>query len=163
MDTPGSGIQSCTECVHPQRNAILLPHPRHDTGFSHDHPDGPNDSHGDLWCRLYCCPDSPYQRNGSRYWFRGDGNSLYRCWCYYGDRCHHPGLRSPHRRPGIKKFQDGSPVRCADPSVTGSCVANNLGQYIPLAVPDITTFTKANGFKTGRLLCDRAGPGPGSG
>ena len=34
-----------------------------------------------------------------------------------------------------------------DPSVAGSCVANNLGQYVPLAVPDTTTFTKANGFK----------------
>ncbi|MRR35967.1 hypothetical protein EG829_15085, partial [bacterium] len=48
---------------------------------------------------------------------------------------------------GIKKFQDGLPGLC-DPSVAGSCDAakNNLGQYIPLAVADTTTFTKANGF-----------------
>ncbi len=46
---------------------------------------------------------------------------------------------------GIKKFQDGLPMLC-DPSVSGSCVANNLGQYLPLAVPDTTTFTKANKF-----------------
>jgi FtsP/CotA-like multicopper oxidase with cupredoxin domain len=38
---------------------------------------------------------------------------------------------------GIKKFQDGLPMLC-DPSV--GCTGNNLGQYIPLAVPDITTF-----------------------
>ena len=48
---------------------------------------------------------------------------------------------------GIKKFVDGLPKLC-DPSVAGSCAAaaNNLGQYIPLAKPDIATFTKANGF-----------------
>jgi len=48
---------------------------------------------------------------------------------------------------GIKKFQDGLPLLC-NPSVAGSCDAamNNLGQYIPLAVPDTTTFTTANGF-----------------
>jgi len=46
---------------------------------------------------------------------------------------------------GMKKFQDGLPGLC-NPSVAGSCVANNLGQYIPLAVPDTTTFTTANGF-----------------
>ena len=47
---------------------------------------------------------------------------------------------------GIKKFQDGLPMLC-DPSVTDcSTIANNLGQYIPLAVPDTTTFTTANGF-----------------
>ena len=45
---------------------------------------------------------------------------------------------------GIKKFQDGLPMLC-NPS-TGSCVPNNLGQYLPLAVPDTTTFTTANGF-----------------
>jgi len=44
--------------------------------------------------------------------------------------------------PGIKKFQDGLPNLC-DPSVAGSCdaAANNLGQYIPRAVPDTTTFS----------------------
>lgn len=48
---------------------------------------------------------------------------------------------------GIKKFQDGLPMLC-DPSITGDCdaIANNLGQYLPLAVPDTTTFTTANGF-----------------
>ncbi|MHB8808495.1 MAG: cupredoxin domain-containing protein, partial [Desulfobulbaceae bacterium] len=48
---------------------------------------------------------------------------------------------------GIKKFQDGLPQLC-DPSVAGDCAAkaNNLGQYIPLAVPDTTTFSAANGF-----------------
>jgi len=48
---------------------------------------------------------------------------------------------------GIKKFQDGLPLLC-NPSVAGSCdaAANNLGQYIPLAVPDTTTFSTANGF-----------------
>ncbi len=47
---------------------------------------------------------------------------------------------------GIKKFVDTLPGLC-DPSVAGSCTAaaNNLGQYIPLAVPDQTTFTAANG------------------
>ena len=42
---------------------------------------------------------------------------------------------------GIRKFQDGLPNLC-DPSVAGSCDAakNNLGQYIPIAVPDKTTF-----------------------
>ncbi|HEY6008605.1 MAG TPA: multicopper oxidase domain-containing protein [Geobacteraceae bacterium] len=48
---------------------------------------------------------------------------------------------------GIKKFQDGLPGLC-DPTILGNCDAakNNLGQYIPLAVPDTTTFTKAAGF-----------------
>jgi len=47
---------------------------------------------------------------------------------------------------GMKKFVDTLPLLC-DPSVTGSCAAaaNNLGQYLPLAVPDQTTFTTANG------------------
>ncbi|MHB8789567.1 MAG: multicopper oxidase domain-containing protein [Desulfobulbaceae bacterium] len=48
---------------------------------------------------------------------------------------------------GVKKFQDSLPQLC-DPSVAGDCAAkaNNLGQYIPLAVPDTTTFSAANGF-----------------
>ncbi len=48
---------------------------------------------------------------------------------------------------GIKKFQDELPVMC-NPSIAGDCakVATNLGQYIPLAVPDTTTFTTANGY-----------------
>jgi FtsP/CotA-like multicopper oxidase with cupredoxin domain len=44
---------------------------------------------------------------------------------------------------GIKKFVDGLPLLC-DPTV--GCTDNNLGQHIPLAVPDTTTFTTANGF-----------------
>lgn len=46
---------------------------------------------------------------------------------------------------GIKKFQDTLPKLC-DPSVSGSCTAaaNNLGQYIPLGVPDTTTFADAD-------------------
>ncbi len=44
---------------------------------------------------------------------------------------------------GIKKFQDGLPQLC-DPSV--GCTDNNLGQHIPLAVPDTDTFTVASGF-----------------
>ncbi len=46
---------------------------------------------------------------------------------------------------GIKKFQDGLPQLC-NPSIPGNCVPNNLGQYMPLAVPDTTTFSTANGF-----------------
>jgi len=48
---------------------------------------------------------------------------------------------------GIKKFQDGLPLLC-NPSIAGSCTAamNNLGQYLPLAVPDTTTFTTAGGY-----------------
>jgi FtsP/CotA-like multicopper oxidase with cupredoxin domain len=46
---------------------------------------------------------------------------------------------------GIKKFTDSLPMLC-DPSVTGSCVPNQLGQYIPLAVPDTTTFVGADYF-----------------
>ena len=46
---------------------------------------------------------------------------------------------------GIKKFQDSLPMLCV-PSAAGSCAAasNNLGQYIPLAVPDTTTFPGAD-------------------
>jgi len=40
---------------------------------------------------------------------------------------------------GMKKFQDGLPMLC-DPSIPGSCVPTNLGQYLPLAVPDVDTF-----------------------
>ena len=38
---------------------------------------------------------------------------------------------------GIKKFKDGLPMLC-DPSA--GCTDNNLGQHIPIAVPDTTTF-----------------------
>ena len=46
---------------------------------------------------------------------------------------------------GIKKFQNELPLLC-DPSVAGSCAAasNNLGQYLPLGVPDTTTFPGAD-------------------
>lgn len=46
---------------------------------------------------------------------------------------------------GIKKFQDELPMMC-DPSVAGDCAAatNNLGQYVPLGVPDTTTFPGAD-------------------
>lgn len=46
---------------------------------------------------------------------------------------------------GMKKFQDGLPMLC-DPSVIfpgqGNCTdaENNLGQHLPVAVPDTTTF-----------------------
>jgi len=47
---------------------------------------------------------------------------------------------------GIKKFQDGLPVLC-DPTLGwDQCTDNNLGQHIPIAVPDTTTFSKASGF-----------------
>jgi hypothetical protein len=43
---------------------------------------------------------------------------------------------------GIKKFVDGLPVLCIPTVNFSECasVANNLGQYIPIAVPDTTTF-----------------------
>ncbi len=44
---------------------------------------------------------------------------------------------------GIQKFQDGLPMLC-DPSI--GCSPNNLGQYVPLGVPDTTTFSIASGF-----------------
>ena len=51
---------------------------------------------------------------------------------------------------GIKKFQDGLPVLCI-PGIGqtfADCTDNNLGQHIPVAVPDTTTFSIANGFTT---------------
>ena len=42
---------------------------------------------------------------------------------------------------GIKKFVDGLPLLC-NPTV--GCTDNNLGQHIPLAVPDTATFTDAD-------------------
>lgn len=49
---------------------------------------------------------------------------------------------------GIKKFQDGLPVLCIPTVNFSECatVASNLGQYIPIAIADTTTFTTANGF-----------------
>lgn len=43
---------------------------------------------------------------------------------------------------GIKKFQDGLPVLCIPTANFSECnaLANNLGQYIPIAIPDTTTF-----------------------
>ena len=52
---------------------------------------------------------------------------------------------------GIKKFQDGLPVLCIPTTNFADCsdptigVANNLGQYMPIGVPDTTTFSIANG------------------
>ena len=47
---------------------------------------------------------------------------------------------------GIKKFQDGLPVLCDPTAGWANCTDNNLGQHIPIAVPDQTTFTIANGY-----------------
>jgi len=49
---------------------------------------------------------------------------------------------------GIKKFQDGLPVLCipAAGQTFADCTDNNLGQHIPVAVADTTTFSTANGF-----------------
>jgi FtsP/CotA-like multicopper oxidase with cupredoxin domain len=51
---------------------------------------------------------------------------------------------------GIKKFQDGLPKLCIPSANFSECadpnIANNLGQYIPIAVADTTTFSTANGF-----------------
>ncbi len=49
---------------------------------------------------------------------------------------------------GIKKFQDGLPVLCipAAGQTFADCTDNNLGQHLPIAVPDTTTFSVANGF-----------------
>ena len=51
---------------------------------------------------------------------------------------------------GIKKFQDGLPMLCVPTANFTECdapdISNNLGQYIPIAVPDTTTFTVANGY-----------------
>ena len=43
---------------------------------------------------------------------------------------------------GIKKFQDGLPMLCNP--LRGLASDNNLGQYMPLAVPDTTTFAAAD-------------------
>jgi FtsP/CotA-like multicopper oxidase with cupredoxin domain len=49
---------------------------------------------------------------------------------------------------GIKKFQDGLPMLClpAAGQTFADCTDNNLGQHLPIAVPDQTTFSTANGF-----------------
>ncbi len=49
---------------------------------------------------------------------------------------------------GIKKFVDGLPTLCipAAGQTFADCANNNLGQHIPIAVPDTTTFSTANGF-----------------
>jgi len=41
---------------------------------------------------------------------------------------------------GIKKFQDGLPMLCDPKAGWAACIDNNLGQHIPIAVPDTTTF-----------------------
>jgi FtsP/CotA-like multicopper oxidase with cupredoxin domain len=47
---------------------------------------------------------------------------------------------------GIKKFQDGLPTLCipAAGQTFANCGNNNLGQHIPIAVADTTTFTGAD-------------------
>ncbi len=57
-------------------------------------------------------------------------------------------------KAGIKKFQDGLPVLCNPTAGWANCKDNNLGQHIPIAVPDTTTFPGA------RLLRDRRRPAP---
>lgn len=49
---------------------------------------------------------------------------------------------------GVKKFVDGLPMLClpGPGSTFADCASNNLGQHIPIAVPDTTTFSVANGF-----------------
>jgi FtsP/CotA-like multicopper oxidase with cupredoxin domain len=47
---------------------------------------------------------------------------------------------------GIRKFQDGLPVLCDPAAGWNQCTDNNLGQHIPIAVADTTTFSKAAGF-----------------
>jgi FtsP/CotA-like multicopper oxidase with cupredoxin domain len=52
---------------------------------------------------------------------------------------------------GIKKFQDGLPVLCI-PGVGqtyANCTNNNLGQHIPIAIPDTTTFAGADYYVIG--------------
>ena len=50
---------------------------------------------------------------------------------------------------GIRKFVDGLPLLCAPTVNFSECTAidNNLGQHLPLAVPDTTTFSTTNGFE----------------
>lgn len=60
--------------------------------------------------------------------------------CPSGETCNRTAVTG-----GIKKFQDTLPLLC-NPAVAGSCEAarNNLGQYLPLAVPDTTTYADAD-------------------
>jgi hypothetical protein len=45
---------------------------------------------------------------------------------------------------GMRKFVDGLPMLCIPDSTVGQtfgdCASNNLGQHMPVAVPDTTTF-----------------------
>src|SRR5574341_2367833 len=61
---------------------------------------------------------------------------------------YHRGSLPGRGQGGIKKFQDGLPVLCIPTANFSECTAtdNNLGQHIPIAVPDTTTFSMANGF-----------------
>ncbi len=49
---------------------------------------------------------------------------------------------------GIKKFQDGLPKLCIPTANFAECadVANNLGQYLPIALADTDTFSIGSGF-----------------
>lgn len=62
--------------------------------------------------------------------------------CPSGETCNRAAVTG-----GIKKFQDTLPLLC-NPAAAGSCEAakNNLGQYIPLAVPDTTSYADADYF-----------------
>ena len=52
--------------------------------------------------------------------------------------------------PNIRKFVNGLPgigaagCTVSNPAGTGTCNENNLGQYIPLAQPDTTTYPDAD-------------------
>jgi FtsP/CotA-like multicopper oxidase with cupredoxin domain len=48
---------------------------------------------------------------------------------------------------GIKKFQDGLPVLCDPTAGWDQCTDNNLGQHIPIAVPDTTTYPDADYYE----------------
>ncbi len=50
---------------------------------------------------------------------------------------------------GIKKFQDGLPVLCDPSAGWANCTDNNLGQHIPIAVPDQVTFPGADYYVIG--------------
>ncbi len=57
--------------------------------------------------------------------------------------------------PNIRKFVDSLPglgaAGCVlgNPLGTGTCNENNLGQYIPVAVPDTTTYPDADYYVIG--------------
>jgi len=54
---------------------------------------------------------------------------------------------------GIKKFQDGLPVLCIPGAgqTFADCTDNNLGQHIPVAVPDTTTYPGTDYYVIGLI------------